>query len=621
MPEHSSPYIPLLLITLLAVIVPLLLTRFRRFPVPIVVGEIIAGMVIGQSGLDLVRFSPTLNFLSEFGFAFLMFLSGLEVNIGALSMSRTPANGSRWKQPMPLALVYFAATVALALLFSYSFSGLELARNPILMALILSTTSVGIVVPVLKERRLVSTRYGQAVLVGALVSDFATLLLLSLVLAILSSGFNFELLLFMVLIVAFFVAIRISDRLQRVRGIGRVISELSHATAQIRVRGSLALLVIFVVLAESLGVELILGAFLAGVLVSVSSRNSESPLPEKLDAIGYGFFIPIFFITVGAKFDLNSLASSRAAIFLVPLMIVAAYVVKVIPAAVYRSLFSWKQSLGLGVLLSSRLSLIIAASSIAMGLDLISSAVNSSVILVAIVTCTLSPLLFHAVVKLEKPVERSGIIIFGTHQLAVLLAGRLARTGEKVTFMSRFHDRLEKLAGRDYETVVWDPSNEANSVLAELGTTRAFIAVTNSADVLVDVCRAARVQYSIPTVIARADEPDIARELKELGVGVVQSTTAVALALESALLYPAAYNILVDTDDNIEVAEVPLAVDRFHRKELRSLNVPGNALVVGVRRKGETIVPHGDTMVRNGDTLIMIGDQDSLDEARMHFAG
>ena len=610
----------MLLITLLAVFVPLVLSRFRRFPIPIVVGEIGAGIIIGQSGFDLVHFSPTLNFLSEFGFAFLMFLSGLEVNIGTLSTSETTATNSKWEQPMPLAVVYFAATVGLALIFGYTFAGLDLARSPILMALILSTTSLGIVVPVLKERGLAAGRYGQALLVGALVSDFATLLLLSVVLAVLSSGFSFELLLFMVLIVAFFAAIRISARLQRIPGIGRVISELSHATAQIRVRGSLALLVIFVVLAESLGVELILGSFLAGVLVSITSRNSESPLPEKLDAIGYGFFIPIFFITVGAKFDLNSLFSSKAAIFLVPLMVLAAYVVKIVPAVIYRSVFTWRESLGLGVLLSSRLSLIIAASSIALGLDLISSAVNSSIILVAIITCTASPLLFQSIIKIEKPVERTGIVIFGTHQLALLLGRRLARIGETITFMSRFSERLDKLPADGYDSVVWDPENETAMAAAGLDQKRAFIAVSNSTEVLSDVCRIARDRYGIPTVIANADDPSLVRQLQENGVGVVQSTTAVAVALESALLYPAAYDILLDTNDNIEVAEVPVAGRSFRQTSLRQIRVPGNGLIVGIRRKGETIVPHGDTVIEHGDILVMFGDPASIAEARIYFS-
>ncbi|MGI8495447.1 MAG: cation:proton antiporter, partial [Pyrinomonadaceae bacterium] len=370
--EHvSSPFIPLLLIMLLAVAVPFLVNRIRFVRIPIVVGEILAGIIIGQSGFDLVHPTPILNFLSEFGFAFLMFLSGLEVDPNTMVGSSTKKSGSGWKSPVPLSLIYFACTIILGMGFGYGLSIFDLVKNPILMGLILSTTSLGIVVPILKERGLTTTIYGQAVLIAALVSDFATLLLLSVVIAVLSQGFKLELLLFMVLFVVFIFSVKISNSLKKIPGMGLLVKELSHATAQIRVRGAFALLVTFVVLAEFLGVELILGAFLGGVLVSISSEGSESPLHGKLDAIGYGFFIPIFFINVGAQFDLGALLSSSAALLLVPVIIGAAYLVKLIPALFYRTIFSWRETLALGTLMSSRLSLIIAASAIALNLGLI----------------------------------------------------------------------------------------------------------------------------------------------------------------------------------------------------------------------------------------------------------
>ena len=609
----------MLLITLLAVVVPILLSRFTVVSIPIVVGEIVAGIVIGQSGLNLVEFSPTLNFLSEFGFAFLMFLSGLEVDISKLSSAGNADDGPGWKRPVPMAFILLAITIGLALVFGYALTALDLARSPLLMALILSTTSLGIVVPILKERGISSTKYGQAVLVAALVSDFVTLLLLSMVIAVLSRGLNIELLLFMALIVAFLVALRISRRLQGLRVVNRIVSELSHATAQIRVRGSLALLVIFVVLAESLGVELILGAFLAGVLVSILGRTTDSALPTKLDAIGYGFFIPVFFITVGAKFDLASLAASPAALLLVPLLIFAAYAVKLVPALIFRSVFTWRESIGAGFLLSSRLSLIIAASEIALGLGLISTATNSAVILIAIVTCTLSPLLFQWIVPIEPKAERSGIVIYGTHQLAKLLAQRLYSTGEEILVMSQFADRLATLPKDGYRTFQWITDDAEAMKDAGLDNMRALIAVANSSDILVDVCRVARDRYGIPTVIANTDDPEIAQELQKMGVGVVRSTTSVALALEGALLYPSAYDILLDKQDGVEVADIPLSGHRFSRVSMRNIHLPGNALVVGVRRNGETMVPHGDTVVHRGETLIVIGDENSLAETREYL--
>jgi Kef-type K+ transport system membrane component KefB len=388
---------PLLLITLLAVAIPILASRIRLVRLPIVVGEILAGIIIGQSGLNLVTSSPTLTFLAEFGFTFLMFLSGLEINFDTLFATAEAGQEPqrpRWQHPLALAGLCFVATILLALITGLGLTQLGLARHPVLLGLILSTTSLGIVVPVLKERELTATLYGQVVLATALLSDFVTLLLLSLVIAAFSHGLSLDLLLFLFLLAAFVAVAKVGQWASRLPVLTRLIDELSHATAQIRVRGCLALMVSWVVLAEALGVEVILGAFLAGAIVSLSGQGHVAPLSEKLDAIGYGFFVPLFFILVGANFDLRALLGSPTALLLVPLLIAAAYGVKVVPALLLRTLFSWRETLSAGVLLSSRLSLIIAASAIALQLNMITAATNAAIILVAVVTCTLSPILF-----------------------------------------------------------------------------------------------------------------------------------------------------------------------------------------------------------------------------------
>ncbi len=272
---HAPPaaFLSLLLITVLAVAVPVLLSRFRIVRLPLVVGEIIAGIIIGKSGFDLVEHTPTLDFLAEFGFTFLMFLSGLEVSFGSLSNSlRDGKNRFRISGPVPLALLSFALTLFLAIGAGILLQRAGMTRNAILMGLILSTTSLGIVVPILKERGMNATPYGQLLLISALVADFATLLLLSITIGIISQGFGVEILFFLVLLATFLAAARLGQWAKRIPGLTRTIDELSHATSQLKVRGAFALMVILVVLAQSLGVELILGAFLAGAIVELDRR-------------------------------------------------------------------------------------------------------------------------------------------------------------------------------------------------------------------------------------------------------------------------------------------------------------------------------------------------------------
>ena len=393
---HSELY-PLLLITFLAVIVPVLANRMRIVRLPIVVGEILAGMVIGQSGFNLVTQTPALDFLAEFGFVFLMFLSGLELDMEELTeISAGDENRPWWQGPIALVGINFILTLLLAGALGLILVDLGLARNAVLMGLILSTTSLGIVVPVLRERGMTDSTYGQVLLMGALVSDFMTLLLLGLTIALVSHGPSMELLFFLLLLAVFAISVRLGKWAKKVRFLSRTVEELSHATAQIRVRGAFALMVAWIFVSRHLGIEVILGAFLAGAFISlISGERDGHHLRSKLEAIGYGFFIPIFFISVGAKFDLSILLKTPETLLLVPVVILASYLVKILPALVFRYLFSWRETLAAGILLSSRLSLIIAAAAIAVDLQMITPATNSAVILVAVVSCTISSDYFH----------------------------------------------------------------------------------------------------------------------------------------------------------------------------------------------------------------------------------
>jgi Kef-type K+ transport system membrane component KefB len=143
---------------------------------------------------------------------------------------------------------------------------------------------------------------------------------------------------------------------------------------------------------------LILGAFLAGAIVSLLRQPEGAELVHQLDAIGFGFFIPIFFIMVGVDFNLTVLMESPQALVLVPILLFAAILVKILPTLVFHMNFTCRETIGAGVLFSARLSLIIAASAIGLRLGVISETVNSPIILVAIITVAAAPLIFNRVI-------------------------------------------------------------------------------------------------------------------------------------------------------------------------------------------------------------------------------
>ncbi len=614
--ENEFSFLSLLLITGLAAFVPLLSSRFKKLRVPIVVGEIIAGMVIGKSGLNLIEPSPALIFLTLFGFTYLMFLSGLEVDFDIISGNST--HGERrsfFENPIKLGLAVFGLTIAIAFVSAEVLLQFDLVQEPFIIALILSTTSLGIVVPVLKERGIMASRYGQSLLMSALVADFGTLVLIAIDVAIISQGLTLEVLLVFILLAAFAVAVQVGKLAAKIPGLPRVIEELSHATSQIRVRGAMALMIAFIVLSEWLGSEIILGAFLAGAVISLLSPREGSQLQVKMEAIGFGFFIPIFFIMVGVQFDLPALMESNEALLLVPLLLIIAYAIKFVAGLLYRTVFSWRETFAAGSLLSSRLSLIIAAAAIALELGIIDEAVDSAIILVAIVTSVLSPLLFNRFFQSQVPTTRQGVILVGLGEMPILLAKRLIQADTPVTVVGKNRGRDRGERRQDLPVLEGDPTDPA--VLAEAGaaTAKALVAASTYDDINLQACRLAAREFEIPHLVASASDPEIAQQMLNMGVRVIRPQLATILALEGALQFPAAFDMLTNHSDGVDVREIELNNPRYNDQMLRRIRLPGDALVLGLRRDGEVLVPHGDTRLQQGDLLMLVGHHDALSKA------
>lgn len=613
---ETNPFLAMLLITGLALVVPILASRFRKVLIPTVVGEIFAGMIIGYSGLNIVHPSTTLNFLAEFGFAYLMFLSGLEVDLNQLLRSGGSKKKNAFIQPLPIAGLILIGTIGLAMAFSLIISRLGFTGSPFLLSLILSTTSLGIVVPVLKERDLLGSQFGQYLLVTATVADFGTLLLLTVVIAIQSHGLTLDLLLIPVLLLIFVLAARMMQRFSTYSFPQRILRDLSSATAQIRVRGAFAMMIAWVVLAEALGVELILGAFLAGVVAGLIADPNEDNVQEKLDAIGYGFFIPVFFIMVGVEFRLQALLESPQALLLVPLLIVIAFAVKVFPSLLLRLPFSWREALSGGFLLSSRLSLIIAASSIALSLGLIDEAVNASIILLAIFSCTLSPMIFNRIYPPTDAKRRSGIILIGQDLMTEYLIERLIPTGESITVICPDQSRVPVFQNSRI-SLISDCTGFSEALQRSNAIeSRVLIDLTSTVEETMEVCSLAREEYKIPIVISHISEVELIPRLQDLGVRVVQPALATAMALEGALRYPIIFDILIQkTSQDIDVAEVVVTNTNLNNTPLRQLQLPGDALILSMQRGTSVMVPDSDAVLKTGDRLGLIGSPGSLEEA------
>ena len=360
----------LLLVAVVAFAAPLLLGLSPARRLPLVVLEIVAGIIIGPAGLGWVKVDVPTSILSLLRLAFLLFLAGLEVELDRLK--------------------------GRILLVGYGLSTGGLVKSPLLVAIILCATSLGVVSPVLEDAGESASNFGQLVIAGATIADFGPIILLSLLFSheATSTGTKLFLLGSFVLLALVFALGALG--LERSMRFAPVLLKLQDTTAQIRVRGAFILLVACVALAQRLGLEVILGAFLAGVILRLVDQDRMRTHPElrqKLEAIGFGVFIPIFFVVTGIQFDLSALFARASTIALLPIFLVALLIVHGVPAMLYRPRVGNRHFFVAGLLQSVSLPFIVAASQIGRELGLLSRATAAALITAGLLSVILFPIM------------------------------------------------------------------------------------------------------------------------------------------------------------------------------------------------------------------------------------
>ncbi|MEN8906804.1 MAG: cation:proton antiporter, partial [Clostridiales bacterium] len=385
--ENNLSFNSLFIISILAFVIPIFVNKLKSLRVPVVVAEIFAGILVGKTGFNLIHDDLWLEFLSLFGFAYLMFLSGVEIDFSYFKKVKGRVKNKA--NPLVLGIVIFISTLLLAYLASTLLVFAGIAKDALFFTLIFSTTSLGIVVPVLKEKGIINESIGQISLLSALMADFLTMLLIPIVIFLVAKEDSMKLLTSLFIFVIFGIVYFVVKRFFKFE-----FNNSTYETSQLKIRAAFVLVLIFVKVAEIAEVEIILGAFLAGVLFSVFFDKFRTEIAPKLDAIGYGFLIPIFFIMVGARIDLRTVLNKESLV-IVPLFILIAYAVKIIPVLIIKKYFTWKETIGTGFLISSRLSLIIAISIIALDLNVIDESMYSTFVIIAVITCICSPLVFQ----------------------------------------------------------------------------------------------------------------------------------------------------------------------------------------------------------------------------------
>ena len=373
----------LLIVAGISVLVPVVLGLLPRLPVPGAVLLVLGGIVVGPSVLNLARIDAPVEVLSDLGLGLLLFLAGLEIDVDRL---RSPLTR--------LAGIAFGCSAALAVLCAVLFWLPGPETQPVLLAIIFMSTSAGLLLPLLKDSGQGSTEFGQLIMTAAAVAELVPILLLSLLFSAASETAAdkiVSLVVFLALLALIGLAV---SRVRRLQRLDRMLDRLERRSGQLRLRAALTLALACGLLAYRFGFASILGSFAAGLLVRIVESSRGEPNKEfliKLDGIGFGFLIPIFFVATGVAFQLKGLEKQPGALAEVPLFLLALLVARGVPALLYARAVGRRRAAAGGLLQATSLTFVIVAVDIGQQTGKLTAATSAALVAAGLLSAALFP--------------------------------------------------------------------------------------------------------------------------------------------------------------------------------------------------------------------------------------
>jgi len=591
-------FYPLLVVAAIAWTTPILLSFLKLKKIPILI----------------------LDFFALFGFLFLMFLSGLEIDVDHIiaSLPRRRLTWSRFlKNPLLVGITQFILAIFLSYLASLFLAQIIDIPSIWYFSLIMVTTSVSIVLPVLKNRGEIGSRFGQMIIIAAAIADILSIILFTFTAFIIKNGFHYKLLYILALFILFFIFYKLVNRLKNIplfKGLGY---QLSQAASQIRIRGAILIIMIFVVISQYIGKEVVLlGAFLSGLVLSSMLHRERSLMLVKLDGMGYGFFIPFFFIMVGAGFDPSALTEfDELLIGFLLLLLVSLFAIKVIPSFLWSRLFGTKKALSGGFLLSARLSLIIAASAIGLELGVITSGINASIIIMAVITCFVSPVIYNWMTP-GSITEGNKTIIIGGGSTAVLLARRLHVHGKKVVIIELDKMRFREIRDKGINVIFGNGLDTKTYRQLKLTPDNYIVIETGDDEQNLKISQMLRNEFQHKKIISRINRFSLKQRFKQLGIETIDVTQILATAIENLIIRPTTYHALVESFENFSVEEILITNKNIDGSQIKEIPFHKDAILMMVRRGNNFNIPHGENYLRTGDILLVFGTQTAFEDTR-----
>ena len=600
----------LFLVVLLALVIPIFMARFQISNVPTAVAEIIVGIIMGSSGFNLITSTHDLTLLSNLGVILLMFLSGMEIDFDLLQRKNNPKGKSqagKTVDPLKTAITAFIGIVIMAFVLAYVLRLTGLFSEVMLAAIILMTVALGVVIATLKEKDILGRPIGQTILLTAVLGEVIPLLLLTIYASI--NGGNAEQLWLIILL--FVAAIFL---LRRFKQPYLWFAKITKSTTQLDIRLAFFLIFALVTVAETVGAENILGAFLAGMVMKLLEPSEATK--DKLTSIGYGFFIPIFFIMTGVGLNLRSLFAHLSSLMLLPVLVIFLFIAKVPVLLTYVRYFQKKNAFAGGFLTATTITIVLPTLQVARKLHAITSTQSDAFILAAVIVCILSPIVFNSnFVLLPEDKIKEKVAIVGANAVTVPVAHDLHANWYSVKMFTDKKNQYKTYDSR-VENLTFLP-NLDEETLEKGGVFDGDIVVAaNRADEdNIKIARMAK-EKGVNRVIARLSEVDskTLTEFNEKGIEVFNSTNVHAALMRAMIESPTVYRIMTDTKNILYSVKVKNT--HYTGRQLMDLEFIDQITVSRIKRGDEWLIPRGATVIEPGDILVFSGEFKVADRVR-----
>lgn len=608
--------ISLLIILLAALVIPLAMARFKITFLPTAVVEIIVGILLGPSLFNWITNSETLEILQNVGVIFLLFLSGMEIDFSLFKKKPTTLSPlekkSQHDQPkhsvLQVATIAYASIVGMSFVIAYLLQLSGLFTDIWLAAILFMTISLGIVIAGLKEKELLSKPFGQAILLIAALGEVVPMVGLTFYASAYSPHSKSLWLILLILVAAALL-------FWRFKAFFRFFDRINKSTTQLDIRLSFFIIVALVTVAESVGAEGILGAFLAGIVIKLLEPHEETKV--RLDSIGYGFFIPIFFIMSGVNLNLKELITNPQTLVLIPVIFVGYVLAKSLVFSALKLRFKNLNAVAGTAMTATTITVVLAVLQVASHLHRITSQQSGAFLLSAVITCVFGPLIFNKLYSSEaEDLKKTTVHFIGTNLTTVPVAQQLAKGWYDVTM---YTNNQHNYRAFNSETTIHLLDSLEPKVMIKNGVFDADVVVFGqiNSEKNYELAKIAK-QYGVRRVIVRFEDRNILDdrrdELDRLGVELYNTPDVNISMLRALIEAPSTMRLMTSTDSS--VYEVALRNRLYADIQVRNIPFIDKVTITQIYRDKRFIRPTGGTSLKLNDRIIFTSSKAEAPEVR-----